>query len=385
MDTDVRQEAVLEKTREILEKADRKKQHGFAGFDGFVDEIVHMVDQRFDRQHYSRINTIEEYSKRIAKAAGLSTNIEAAVVYKKLGGNGPIFTDALRRQEIQLSYMGALGYPHIKSVFQDFAGAGGSTLSISEPGYTDAVEFLDGKIIRSKLDSLNRLDWSVIKERKGLEYLREALKISEFAAFMNWSLLPCMNEIWQGILDEVLPYSVPETCRKKRRLFIDLADPEKRTKEEIKKALHILGKIRQYYKVILGVNKKEACELAEIYGKNIENYQEIDIKELCCFLFDKLPADIIVIHAVKAACAVQQKEEPVYIKGLYCPEPRLTTGAGDHFNAGFMLGQIAGGGLEESLCAAVYLSGYYVRNGRSPDKRELLEFIKTYEKNCFSE
>lgn len=377
MDIKVKEEKVLKNTIEILNKLDRKKVQGFAGFDGFIDEIVHVVDQRFDRNHYSRIQTIEEYSKRIARAAGLSTNIEVAVVKKKLGGNGPIFANALRLQDIRISYLGALGYPEPKEVFQNFA-VMGNTMSISEPGYTDAVEFLDGKIIRSKLDFLNQLDWDTVKKRKGLEYLKTFMYSSDFAAFLNWSLMPNMNGIWRGILGEVLKGYIPAMDNAEKRLFVDLADPEKREEKELKEAFQILGEFRQYYKVILGVNKKEACELAEIYGKAIKNYQDMDIKELCSFLYENLTVDVLVIHGVKEACARQKEGKISYVRGPYCSEPRLTTGAGDHFNAGFMLGQTAGGTLEESLCTAVYLSGYYVRNARSPDKKELIGFMKKY-------
>ena len=47
-------------------------------------------------------------------------------------------------------------------------------------------------------------------------------------------------------------------------------------------------------------------------------------------------------------------------------QPKISTGAGDHFNAGFCLGRVLGFWLAESLCAGVATSGYYVRTGE-PD------------------
>ena len=44
----------------------------------------------------------------------------------------------------------------------------------------------------------------------------------------------------------------------------------------------------------------------------------------------------------------------------------ISTGAGDHFNAGFSMGQVLGFNLEESLCCGVGTSGYYVRSAQSP-------------------
>ncbi len=56
----------------------------FAGFDGFVDQVIHVVDQRQDEDNYSRIKTIEQFARRIAAAAGLSTNIEYVPIQTKL-------------------------------------------------------------------------------------------------------------------------------------------------------------------------------------------------------------------------------------------------------------------------------------------------------------
>jgi len=48
----------------------------FVGLDGFVDEILHVVDKRMDAQNYERVPTIALLAERMAEAAGKSTNIE---------------------------------------------------------------------------------------------------------------------------------------------------------------------------------------------------------------------------------------------------------------------------------------------------------------------
>src|SRR5580700_10936004 len=67
----------------------------FVGLDGFVDEIIHVVDKRDDAEHFTRVPTIASLSTRLAGAAGKSTNIELVNQRTKLGGNGPIMADAL--------------------------------------------------------------------------------------------------------------------------------------------------------------------------------------------------------------------------------------------------------------------------------------------------
>jgi len=64
--------------------------HMIIGLDGFVDEIIHVVDKRQSFSDFTRIEYMGEFGGRISKAAGLSTNIEFVPQQTKLGGNGPI-------------------------------------------------------------------------------------------------------------------------------------------------------------------------------------------------------------------------------------------------------------------------------------------------------
>ena len=81
----------------------------FVGLDGFVDEILHVVDKRYDAVRFDRIPTIAAYAQRMAAAAGRSTNIELVNVLTKLGGNGPIMANALASLGIGVTYVGSLG------------------------------------------------------------------------------------------------------------------------------------------------------------------------------------------------------------------------------------------------------------------------------------
>ena len=83
---------------ELIEKlkwAQTEKLNILSGFDGFVDEIIHVVDKRIDKDNYIRVKTIEDYGHKILNAAGVSSNIENVVVQRKMGGNGPIFANGL--------------------------------------------------------------------------------------------------------------------------------------------------------------------------------------------------------------------------------------------------------------------------------------------------
>ena len=56
----------------------------FVGLDGFIDEIFSVVDKRLDADHYSRIETIEAYGKRILEGSGLSLNLEIVSLAQKI-------------------------------------------------------------------------------------------------------------------------------------------------------------------------------------------------------------------------------------------------------------------------------------------------------------
>ena len=85
----------------------------FVGLDGFVDEIIHVVDKRADATHFTRVPTIAKYAERLAAAAGRSTNVEMVSVLTKLGGNGPIMANALASFDLQVTYLGKIGRAHV--------------------------------------------------------------------------------------------------------------------------------------------------------------------------------------------------------------------------------------------------------------------------------
>src|SRR5256885_2512591 len=140
----------------------------FVGLDGFVDEILHVVDKRESAEKYTRLPTIRQFSERLGAAAGRSTNVELVSQLTKLGGNGPIMANALASFGLKVTYLGILGYPNLHPVFADFARCA-EVYSIAEPGYTDALEFDDGKIMLGKHQSLKQMNWENIQARFGLE------------------------------------------------------------------------------------------------------------------------------------------------------------------------------------------------------------------------
>ncbi|MBC7783083.1 MAG: carbohydrate kinase family protein, partial [Burkholderiales bacterium] len=154
----------------------------------------------------------------------------------------------------------------------------------------------------------------------------------------------------------------------------DLADPEKRTHDDILEALKLLTRFQDQVDVILGLNLKESTEIADVLGLPGQNQPEAFIEQTAQAIREELNLHCVVVHPRRGAAAAMEGESASFA-GPFVERPKISTGAGDHFNAGFCLGRTLGFGLAESLCCGVGTSGYYVRTAISPSAAQLAEFI----------
>lgn len=338
------------------------------GLDGFVDEIIAVVDKRHDNVSFDPLRTIEALGKKILHAAGQSSNYELVVKQMKLGGNGPIMANALASIGLDVTYIGNLGYPNIHPVFEEFSKRA-KVISIAEPGHTDALEFDDGKLMFGKHESLKDVNWDNLIKRVGREQLKKLFDGSQLIAMVNWTMLAHMSDIWTKLLAEIIPGG-----DKKRKFFVDLADPEKRNPADILNALKLLARFQDHVDVTLGLNLKEAGEVEDVLSMPKRSDPESAIEESARQIREKLNIACVVVHPRRGAAAAT-KTESAKFAGPFVQQPKISTGAGDHFNSGFCLGRLLNYTLEESLCTGVATSGYYVRTAESPSATQLADFI----------
>ena len=371
---DLRQ-SVATKLRERKEKVQQST--AFVGLDGFVDEIIHVVDKRMDVARFERIPTIQGFSDRIEEAAGRSTNLELVTQRIKLGGNGPIMANALAKAGIQVTYLGALGYPDPNPVFKPLVEKATKVFSIANPGHTDAYEFQDGKLLMGKLTPLNEMRWKNIVDRMGIETFTQQLNQSSLVAFVNWTMMPYMSEIWEMVQSEILSNQPKPNPKDRKTLFFDLCDPQKRPNEDILEALKLIAGFQPYFSVTLGLNEKEAHEIGEVLGLKAASDSREGLIDLVEQLHNHIKADTLVVHPVKYAVA-SNGSEVVSINGPFILNPVITTGAGDHFNAGFCVGRLLDLSHQESLATGVATSGFYVRSGKSPTVLDLADLLENW-------
>ncbi|MEM6561976.1 MAG: PfkB family carbohydrate kinase [Planctomycetota bacterium] len=356
--------AVGRSAAEKLRAADVGAVPAVLGLDGFVDEIIAVVDKR-TADGYEPVPTIAQMSEKIAAASGKSANYELVVKLRKLGGNGPIMANAIASLGAATTYIGNLGTPDVDPVFTPLLDKA-DVISIGEPGHTDALEFGDGKLMLGKHESLGQVNWNNLVDRVGPDKLKALLSDAQLIGMVNWTMLPHMTDIWEHLLDEV----VPNLEQHDRKLFIDLADPEKRTDHDIRMALRTLTQFQKQIDVILGLNQKEAVEVGGLLGVKSD-----DPETLAKGIRAELHLACVVVHPRHGAAAATA-DESAWFEGPFVKEPKISTGAGDHFNAGFSLGRVLGLSLEESLCTGVGTSGYYVRTAESPTATQLADFIE---------
>ncbi len=338
--------------------------HVLVGFDGFVDEIIHVVDKRISLHEFKRIQEISGFANRVASGASLSANIELVPIKMKLGGSGPVMANALLAQGHEVSYIGALGRHFIHPVFREFADGCRKVVSIAEPGHTDALEFLDGKIMLNKTSSLEDVNMERLLEKLPLDEWSRMIEGADLVAITNLTMLSNMN----GILESFS--KIIKKMKKKPLIYVDLGDPKKRTDIDMRKILRLISEIPG--EVYLSMNLGESTIISLILG-----IKEEEILSRAVQIKEQLGLSAVIIHPVNGA-AIAHNNESAWIRGPYTKQPALSTGAGNNFNAGFCNGWL--GGLEPGQCLVlgVCTSGYYVRNGASPSREDLLRFMRKW-------
>ncbi len=342
---------------------------GIAGFDGFIDTFIHMVQP----------DKMSEFGPKVAAAAGIATSFPAEHRGDKFGGNGPLIASALHgvhSGEIDLTYIGAMGREEIMEIYREaLAGKAKRLVSLADPAHSDCIEFADGKVMLSDLRACEEITWERLLECISESELDEILKRSNFVAAVNWGKLIHVGEIWLNLAKKLQQLGV---SAKHVSFFMDLAEFEHRSEEDVKKLLERLHEITAQCHTLLSFNLKEAWQMAEALGGSFGGRKEAEaVAELAGFLRQRIDVDRIVIHPNDgAACA--SADGVTYVMGPMCQQPLISTGAGDNFGAGCLSGAIKGLDDLGILLCGVAASGYFVRSGKSATFAEIRSLLEAW-------
>jgi hypothetical protein len=345
----------------------------FIGFDGFIDNIQKAVKER---RNYKTIyfKTIKDFAERLKAASGKSGQVELVTEKTKLGGNAPILANSLGRIGIRTFCAGSMGYPRVHPVFSALSDKC-EVISVALPGESDAIEFDDGKIIFSDLQSFESYDWKHICSTVGLDKIKEAVCSSDMVALVDWANLPHASDLWDGLLQNVIKPS----GRKDFSFLFDLCDPSKNTAQQIDDVLDLISCFSSYGNVTLGLNENETLKIwSAIHGvdyndasarKNIPT-----LKEASDMLFKNLNIHCLMVHPIDRTL-VFRAEGPLELMGRLVTKPKVLTGGGDNLNAGYTLGVLARFSMEHCMLLGMAASGAYIENGRSADIDELIQYV----------
>ncbi len=329
------------------------------GFDAFIDRVVDVVSQRRSPTDYSRLPTLTALAERIADAAGRSANLELVVRRVSLGGNGAILAAAAGDMGARTTFVGTVGDEKVDDLFARLGAHGNACVPIGRPGRTEALEFDDGKLMLGEPAPLGAVTWEAVREP-----LREALP-GALLAMGNWTMTPAMTGIWRRLADELLPNA---GCI---GVFVDLADPTKRSDDDLGDALDALRAMNEHAPVTLGLNVAEAERVAALAGTG---FDERKLDDSAAALREACGLASVALHTRKNA-AIATQAKTVAMNGPFVAKPVATTGAGDHFNAGVCVGAALGASAPARLALGVACSGLFVRTGSSPDREALVPFL----------
>jgi hypothetical protein len=358
----------------------------FVGFDGFIDLILRPVATRRSMapDDFTPVRTMTEFADRVKAAAGKSTNIETVLHEARFGGNGPLMAGALANLGLAITYAGSVGTADplspLDPVFVPFAQRCRRVVTLGPPSTTACYEFDDGKLMLNDRTNVQRVTREVLLKAFGLPGLLECLAPCRLLGLLNWSLMGGVADLLRFFTAELLPKLPPHA--EPRRVFIDLADPTPRSREDLLGALLTLRDMNRVpaVKVTLGLNLMEAEFVAAALELNVfksDDRTPNTVSEAAKQLRAAIDVDTVVIHPREGAAASTASEHSVWFDGPFCDKPKLSTGAGDHFNAGFAFAQTLGFPLDQSLALATATSGLYVREAESPTPKSLSAFLRS--------
>ena len=225
-----------------------------------------------------------------------------------------------------------------------------------------------------QMRSFDEITYERICEVMGETAFHDDLSAAQLVALVNWTMVPNMTAVYLALLERALP-RLPAAPG--RIFFFDLADPEKRSADDLRAALAAISRFEKFGRVTLGLNLKEAQQVAAALALPAQHDDEAGLRAMTAAIRDRLSVATVVVHPREsAACATAAGTW--WVPGPFTMEARITTGAGDHFNAGFATGQLLGLAPETCLALGVCTSGHYVRTAASPTLADLESFLANW-------
>ena len=355
--------------REAIDRLDEGALQGkraTLGFDGCSDVICRVISNN-NNGSIKYLDTIEEFSRYIARMSGLSCSIELDSLQRTAGGNSAIFAGAISGCGVATTVVGTYGKGHIPEVF-DALREKCRLYSYHDNTSAFSLEFTDGKIMLAPKVVITGEVWQRVIQAVGEENLEDVFLGPDLLGFVNWGELDYATSLWRDACGFVAQR--PDLSR---HIMVDLADIMRRTAEDIGGLTSLLEDCAKIRAVTLSLNETEAMELGRHFGLPAKG----DYGELCEGLASRIDIHRVVLHATRA-CYTSENGATCWLPTQFDEAPRLLTGGGDNFNAGYAAGLLLG--LRAELCN-VYgnsMSSYFIKNGKSPNLSDMRNHMEKW-------
>jgi sugar/nucleoside kinase (ribokinase family) len=341
-----------------------------AGFDGFVDEMISVVAERQNLTTFKAVPDIGTFGGLITQAAGHSSLREIVVNAVHPGGCAVNLGDGLAALGVPVDVFATLGQPMHPAFAETLAKFRSCHSWGKEPGRTLAFEFNDGKLMFSAVSQLADFTPGHVERMLADGAYAKACAQARVIALTDWTLYPHMTAVWRLLQEKVYARLTHRPA-----FFIDLVDPSSRSAADIRAMLDTLPGFETIGPLTLGLNGNEASVLARVLGLPPAANEPAAMLALAAELRPRLGISEVVVHQPRFAVTATAQAQ-LGIAGPFCEKPKKSTGAGDRFNAGFVLGKLLGVGAEAGLACATACSGFFVRHARSATLTELAEFLE---------
>jgi hypothetical protein len=341
------------------------------GFDGFIDTILQVVDQRQSATEYTRVPTLKVLASASRQPPIKAPTSSLSFRKQSWAATGRSWRTHLRRWLCDNLLRHDRFFRISHEVFHELAARAEMCLSRNPPSPMPTNSMMEN----SSRASTRRLPKSMSKRSASASALMSGAmrgKSRAISGMVNWTMLPHHTEVWRRIQTD-FP-GIENDARK--TLFFDLADPEKRTPDDIAEALETLSDFGTKHDVVLGLNEKEGLRVAEVLGLTVRGDGEERIASLAA-IFGLHSMSPFVWFTRRLYAGAASRDDVAVVHGPFTSKPKISTGAGDHFNAGFCCGLLAGGDLETALQIGAGTSGLLCAASAKPVALRLSFFLRS--------
>lgn len=330
------------------------------GFDGFVDTIARPVCQTAtDDAPAQFFDTIPDFGRYLAEHGGKSCSVALHIERRQLGGNLPHLSRAAGTLGLDVTCVGMLGQPDIDPVFADMPCR---LYSFAPVGQSTALEFTDGKVFLAA-DLPHRADpWADVCAH--VPQAEQIFRNAELIALVNWSELDAAQALWQAVYDRVVR---PDRANFYRFAFFDLCDCTRRPAGQLDQVFRLMGRFATRRTTVLSLNQNEALDCGRKLLDGLD-----DLPALAQALRQQYGIHQVLVHTLHETILCTDDgltREPTQ----FIPHPRISTGAGDHFNGASCFALLAGLSDRERVQFANAFASAYVQSGSTPELDVVLD------------